>query len=191
MRAIVSLLVFLLLAVPATAGSFQVCFTPGEDCTGAIVAEIAAARQSVKVQAYGFTSPEIVGALIQARRRGVDVKVILDKGALGQEREETAAETLAAVGVPVLVDGAHAIAHNKVILIDGTTVLTGSFNFTAAAQNRNAENLLIVRDEALAGQYAANWTRHAGHSVPFAIDLATTPDNEPTPTHWRHHHRQR
>ena len=191
MRALLSLLLFLSLAVPATAGSVQVCFTPGEDCTGMIVAEVAAARRDVRVQAYGFTSPDIVEALAQARRRGVDVRIILDKGALGQEREEAAAETLATAGVPVLVDGVHAIAHNKVMVIDGTTVLTGSFNFTAAAQNRNAENLLILRDNALASQYAANWTHHAGHSVPFTADLATAPDDEPHPTRWRRRGRER
>lgn len=59
--------------------------------------------------------------------------------------------------MPVLIDAKHAIAHNKVIVIDGETVLTGSFNFTKAAQDKNAENLLILHDRKLAAQYAENW----------------------------------
>jgi phosphatidylserine/phosphatidylglycerophosphate/cardiolipin synthase-like enzyme len=151
----------------ALAGELQSCFTPGEDCAGEIVAALAAARHEVRVQAYGFTAPAIVAALMEARRRGVDVEVILDRGALAQRREEDAAQSLTRSGIPVLVDGAHAIAHNKVMVIDRTTVVTGSYNFTASAQSRNAENLLIIRDSTLAGQYAANWSHHATHSLPL------------------------
>jgi len=75
---------------------------------------------------------------------------------------------LANQGVPTMIDANHAIAHHKVIVIDGETVLTGSFNFTKAAQEKNAENLLIIRDPALAAQYTANWQAHAQHSQPYA-----------------------
>ena len=50
------------------------------------------------------------------------------------------------------------------MIIDGETVLTGSFNFTKAAQEKNAENLLIIRDKALAAQYTQNWDAHRAHS---------------------------
>ena len=66
-----------------------------------------------------------------------------------------------------MIDANHAIAHNKVIVIDGETVLTGSFNFTKAAQEKNAENLLIIRDPALAAQYTKNWDAHRQHSQPY------------------------
>jgi phosphatidylserine/phosphatidylglycerophosphate/cardiolipin synthase-like enzyme len=74
---------------------------------------------------------------------------------------------LANQGVPTMIDANHAIAHHKVIVIDGETVLTGSFNFTKAAPEKNAENLLIIRDPALAAQYTANWQAHAQHSQPY------------------------
>jgi phosphatidylserine/phosphatidylglycerophosphate/cardiolipin synthase-like enzyme len=74
---------------------------------------------------------------------------------------------LANQGVPTMIDANHAIAHHKVIVIDGETVLTGSFNFAKAAQEKNAENLLIIRDPALAAQYTANWQAHAQHSQPY------------------------
>lgn len=65
------------------------------------------------------------------------------------------------------IDAAHAIAHNKVMIIDGETVITGSFNFTKAAEEKNAENLLVIHDRALATKYMENWKEHAGHSAVY------------------------
>ena len=76
------------------------------------------------------------------------------------------ADQLSDGGVPILVDSVH-IAHNKVMVIDGATVITGSFNFTRAAQEHNAENLLVIRDAWVASLYARNWQERAGHSDPF------------------------
>ncbi|WP_231848931.1 phospholipase D-like domain-containing protein [Paramagnetospirillum magneticum] len=78
--------------MPVAAGEVAgVCFTPGEDCTGVIVREIGQARREVLVQAYSFTSPEITKALADARRRGVDVRVILDSSQLGQKKGQAGA----------------------------------------------------------------------------------------------------
>jgi phosphatidylserine/phosphatidylglycerophosphate/cardiolipin synthase-like enzyme len=68
------------------------------------------------------------------------------------------------MGIPTWIDARHAIAHNKVMVIDGATVITGSFNFTKAAEEHNAENMLVIRDEALAAKYTANWQAHVEHS---------------------------
>ena len=160
----IAFLASLLLALPAHAADIRTCFTPGDNCTGVIVSEIGAAKREVLVQAYSFTSAPIVKALADAKRRGVDVKVILDKSQSGQKKEGVAAETLATAGVLVFIDSAHAIAHNKVMVLDGERVITGSFNFTRAAQERNAENLVVVNEPAVAKKYAANWRVHAGHS---------------------------
>jgi phosphatidylserine/phosphatidylglycerophosphate/cardiolipin synthase-like enzyme len=59
--------------------AWQVCFTPGQDCTGLVVGEIDAARRSILVQAYSFTSVPILAALKSAHARGVDVEVIVNK----------------------------------------------------------------------------------------------------------------
>ena len=67
-------------------------------------------------------------------------------------------------GIPVKIDAQHAIAHNKVMVIDGETVITGSFNFTKAAEENNAENLLVIRDKKLAERYIENWKEHEKHS---------------------------
>ena len=91
--------------------------------------------------------------------------MILDKS---QEREEfSSAEFLIRAGIPTRVDPVHEIAHNKIIIIDDRTVITGSFNFTRAAEEHNAENMLVIGDPQLAEQYTANWYRHAYHSVAY------------------------
>jgi phosphatidylserine/phosphatidylglycerophosphate/cardiolipin synthase-like enzyme len=157
-------LALLSIAPPALAEplTWQVCFTPGQDCTGLIFDEIAGARRSILVQAYSFTSVPVLAALKAAYARGVDVEAILDKSSARVSKSRSryrAATYLSNAGIPVWVDSRVAIAHNKVMVIDGATVLTGSFNFTAAAQSHNAENLLVLRDSRLAALYQANWKR--------------------------------
>jgi phosphatidylserine/phosphatidylglycerophosphate/cardiolipin synthase-like enzyme len=162
--------VALFTAVPAIAGpDVQVCFTPEygntPSCTQDIVNALDSARRTILVQAYSFTSAPIAKALVEARRRGVEVKVILDKSA--NTHHYSAATFLAHMGVPVWIDAQHAIAHNKVMVIDEATVITGSFNFTKAAEEHNAENLLIIRNPVLAARYTDNWNKHLEHSPPY------------------------
>jgi phosphatidylserine/phosphatidylglycerophosphate/cardiolipin synthase-like enzyme len=142
-----------------------VCFTPGESCTQTIVEALGAAKQTIIAQAYSFTSAPIAKALLDAHKRGVQVQVILDKS---QRNDKcSSADFLANQGVPVTIDANHTIAHNKIIIIDGELVMTGSFNFTKAVQQKNAEKLLILRDPALAAQYVQNWEAHRQHSQPY------------------------
>jgi phosphatidylserine/phosphatidylglycerophosphate/cardiolipin synthase-like enzyme len=147
----------------ATLPAIEVYFSPHGGCTDAVVREIESARSTILVQAYSFTSSPIAKALVDARKRGVRVQAILDKSEL-KEGSYSEADFLAHVGVPTLIDAEHAIAHNKVIILDGQVVLTGSFNFTRQAETSNAENLLVIRSPALARQYTANWQLHAEHS---------------------------
>ena len=144
----------------------MVFFAPGGSPTAEVVAELNAAQRSVHVQAYSFTSAPIAKALVAAEKRGVDVEAILDKS--NRTANYSAADFLAHEGVPTFIDAKHAIAHNKIMIIDGGIVLTGSFNFTKAAEEKNAENLLVLHDAALAAQYEQNWQTHFAHSEPYA-----------------------
>ncbi len=114
------------------------------------------------VQAYSFTSAPLAKALLSAHRRGIRVEVVLDKSQRSQRY--SSATFLANSGIPTFIDDEHAIAHNKVMIIDRQTVITGSFNFTKAAEERNAENLLIMRSRELARIYLNNWLVHKNHS---------------------------
>jgi len=73
------------------------------------------------------------------------------------------------MGVTTYIDSKHAIAHNKIIIIDKETVITGSFNFTKAAEEKNAENLLIIRNKKLAEIYIDNWYKHKEHSEKYDL----------------------
>ena len=148
------------------ANSIQVWFSPKGGCTEDVVDELNRAKTSVFVQAYSFTSPPIANALVGAMRRGVKVQVILDKSQL--EEKNTELPFLAQSSVPTWIDSRHAIAHNKIMIIDGETVLTGSFNFTRQAEDHNAENLIAIHGaKDLAAQYTENWEAHQSHSEPY------------------------
>src|SRR5439155_26472871 len=82
-----------------------------------------------------------------------------------ETEQYSAATFLVNAGIQTLIDDQHAIAHNKVMVIDSATILTGSFNFTKAAEERNAENLLVIKDAPeLVKAYAANVQAHAAHA---------------------------
>ena len=132
--------------------------------------QLEAAKSAVLVQAYSFTSAPIAKALVDAHKRGVDVQVILDKSQ--RTAKYSSATFLRNMGIPTFIDDKHAIAHNKVMVIDGHIVITGSFNFTKAAEESNAENLLVIDDADLAQKYAANWRAHLAHSVPYEGNAA-------------------
>lgn len=146
----------------------QVYFSPKGGCTEAIVKNLDQAERYVLVQAYSFTSKRIAEALVDAHKRGVKVKVLLDKSQ--RHGKGSQLSLLVNAGIPVSIDTKHSIAHNKVMIIDGVTVLTGSFNFTNAAEDKNAENLLVVRDKTIAKKYRSNWNNHNNHSEPFGSD---------------------
>lgn len=141
-------------------------FSPAGGCTAEVVANIDGARREVLVQAYSFTSVPIAEALVNAGHRGVDVSVIID--APSAKENGSQAKYLASNGVTVRTDAAHKIAHNKIVIVDGTTVLTGSFNLSVSAELHNSENLLTVHSGALATRYVTNWHVHQEHSVPYA-----------------------
>lgn len=137
-------------------GTVEVAFSPNGGGAGIIINAITQAKKSIKVQAYSFTNADIAKALLDSSKRGVDVKVVLDKS---QETEKyTSATFLANAGVLVRIDDDFAIAHNKIMILDEETVITGSFNFTKAAEERNAENVLVIRgNKELAKLYLQNW----------------------------------
>ena len=133
----------------------ELCFTPPSGCGTLIAQEIARAKDSVYVQAYGLTSGIIVNQLIQAKNRGVKVQVLLDKSNVSDKWSKMM--DLVNANVSVRIDKVSGIAHNKVIIIDEQKVITGSFNFTNAADKRNAENIIIINNKSVAKEYLNNW----------------------------------
>lgn len=163
----------LLPATPTSADSaaapaqVSVCFTPPANCGADIVDRISAAKREIRVQAYGFTHRGILAALVAAKHRGVDVRVILDKSIHRASEGRSAysgATYIANAGIPVWIDDSVAIAHNKVIVIDRHLTIGGSFNYTTAADTKNAENVTFMESATVAGWYLANWNARQGVS---------------------------
>lgn len=140
------------------------CFTPPSGYGAVIANQISKAQESIYVQAYGFTSGEITKELINANNRGVKVRVLLDKSNIGAKYSKM--RDLRKAGIEVLIDEVSGIAHNKIIIIDGSAVITGSFNFTTSADIRNTENVIIVQNKPLAQKYLQNW--HARYEMSHA-----------------------
>lgn len=140
----------------------QVYFSPGGGGADAIVREIGNARKEVLVQAYALSAQTIVKALLDAQARGGAVRVILDKSEVTEGLSPSV--LLSNAGASVYMDGKHGLAHSHIIVIDRRTVVTGSYSFTKAAEEQNAEDLIIIRSQPLAELYRENWERHRSHS---------------------------
>jgi phosphatidylserine/phosphatidylglycerophosphate/cardiolipin synthase-like enzyme len=140
-----------------------VYFTPPVGAAAAIVRTIDASEREVLVQAYGFTHNAIAQALVRAHQRGVKVYVLLDKKS--EKTNRYVIDMLTQAQVDLRYDGKHAIAHNKVMVIDESVVITGSFNFTNSAETRNAENLLLLKSGELARRYKSEWQIHWAHGT--------------------------
>jgi phosphatidylserine/phosphatidylglycerophosphate/cardiolipin synthase-like enzyme len=143
-------------------GTIELAFTPGDAIDARIVAAIDGAEREVLVLAFSFTQQRIARALVAARERGVIVEIVADRTQT-RETPHGVVPLLVAAGVPVWLDGNYAAAHNKVIIVDAdaarAVTITGSYNFTTAAQKRNAENVVIFRDQAEVAQTYRSYFR--------------------------------
>lgn len=167
--ALISLMLCGTPSLAANGAQVQVCFSPplpgGCDPASAVIREIVAAKKSVHMQMYALTSREIVSALIDAKRRGLDVRVIVDRSQLESDHSDAyAVGRLLSADTPVLVDTIHGLMHDKILIVDNETVVTGSFNYTWSAENRNAENLIVIHDPTIAAEYGQNWSARVARS---------------------------
>lgn len=138
-------------------GIWQSCFTPNKKCQQLIIETIDQAKESINLQGYSFSDPEIVDALIKAHQRNVHVQVILDNFNL--KSKKTLLQKLIAEHICVRIDKPEGVAHNKIVIIDDRILITGSYNFSTSAYERNTENVLVIHDHTLAGEYLHNWQK--------------------------------
>lgn len=160
--------------LPAT-GSVEVAFSPWDDTEALLLRTLESAKSAIYVQAYVFTSRKLARALIEARRRGITVEVLADRE-MSLNGRASRIPQLVEEGIPVRLEFRYSAAHNKVILVDpllpGNAVVTGSYNFTYAARAKNAENVLVLRDNLkLARTYYNNYLRHREGAIPFQAAL--------------------
>ena len=120
--------------VPAVyAASIETGYSPEGTALQLVLKTIDSAQQEIRLMGYSFTSPEVAGALVRAKRRGVDVKVVLDwKANTGKQNQASLAamNLLVNAGIPVRTVSQYKIMHDKVIIADGRNIEVGSFNYT-------------------------------------------------------------
>jgi phosphatidylserine/phosphatidylglycerophosphate/cardiolipin synthase-like enzyme len=138
-------------ASSAPAGDVQVFFSRRDQPQQAIIQALGAAKSTILVAMYTFTDSQLGQALIDAHARGVQVTVYLDRSQAGERYSQ--AQAIAAAGIPVRISNNPHIMHNKFAVLDDAVVITGSYNWTHAADVDNDENLLILRDPQLAAAY--------------------------------------
>jgi phosphatidylserine/phosphatidylglycerophosphate/cardiolipin synthase-like enzyme len=154
----IRMILVLLLATGVLSTAADVYFSPNGGATDAVVREVNNAQHEILIQAYSFTSAPIASALVAAKNRGIKVEAILDKTNVKQGY--SVITFLENAGIPVYIDDQVKIAHSKIMIIDDTEVITGSFNFTKSAEFHNTENLLILKkDPHLIDRYLANFTK--------------------------------
>lgn len=145
--------------------NIEIYFSPEEKVTNVILDRIQHAKKSICVLAYSFTSKPISDALIHAYKNGIDVKIIIDGGQTDANR--TYADDCALSGIPTRLDTKYTIAHDKVMIFDEEIVLTGSFNFTNAAEYRNSENVVILYNKEIAKLYIDRFNYRLTHTRPY------------------------
>lgn len=144
--------------LPAQATNIEVGFSPEGSAQHLVLKTIGNARHSIRLMGYSFTSPEIAKALVAARKRGVDVKVILDEKGNQRRANWAAMDLLVSAGIPLRTVSRYNILHDKIIIVDNVTVKTGSFNYSRAAARNNSENVIVLHDvPQIAKQYLQHW----------------------------------
>ncbi len=188
LRTLVVLLLFPLLCNGPAWAKVEVYFSPNGGCDQAVIQLAGKAQSYLDAACYTFTLNTIADQLVAAKQRGVRVRVIVDKTQASQQSSQ--AQRLAAVGIPVLMNSHSGLMHDKFLVVDGRSVATGSFNWTASATQRNDENLVVFADElpvakAFAAQFDRMWhdsTRFVSISgAPAASSRSAPPQAAPPP----------
>lgn len=144
----------------------QMATAPDGGALDLVLNVIDSAKTSIRIAAYSFTSKPIAEALLRKQKAGVSVMVVMDKSQLTERY--TSATFLANVGIPVRINSRYAIQHSKVLVVDGDTVETGSFNYTDSAAKRNSENVLVIwHHPTLAKEYTTYWQRLWEEGEPY------------------------
>ncbi len=144
---------------PLPYSGISVYFSPKGGCEKAVVGAIKSAEHSIDVAIYAFTNRRIASALIGASKKGVKVRIIMDRETA--RSRSSVLPLLLKEGIPVrLKRGSRGgLMHNKYAIVDGKVVLTGSFNWTRSAETRNDENLVIIRSEEVAERFERNFEK--------------------------------
>ena len=138
-------------AEPSPEGNTQAYFSPGAACLDQINEQIASARRTIDICVFTITDNRISDRLVRAHARGIRTRVITDNDKSHDFGSDI--DRLRTVGIPVRVDQTEFHMHHKFAIFDAKTMLTGSYNWTRSAAERNEENLVVSTNLKLTSQY--------------------------------------
>jgi len=139
-----SVFILLFISFPSLA-EIKIFFSPDGGIREEIIKQIDVSQEYIDIAMYSFTSEPAAEALVRAKERGVRVRILLDK--LQAAGHYSRYQYFLDNGIRAITDVHGGIMHNKIAIIDGRILLTGSFNWTKSAEERNEENLLLFIDE--------------------------------------------
>lgn len=143
-------------------------FSPEAGGEALVLKVINSAQYELRLAAYSFTSPTVTKALIAAKKRGVDVLVVVDEERNRGPANLSVLTRLANAGIPVRTNAFYALHHDKYIIVDGRHVQNGSFNYTAGAAKSNSENVLVIWNDAnLAASFLKHWQSRWEQGIKF------------------------
>ncbi len=151
-------------SVEVSAASVEVWYGPEDRPLEHLVRMYDRAQRYIFVAVYGLTSPLTVKALVEAKRRGVDVRIVTDRERLEDAKQRTALSTLREAGIPIKINRHDALMHLKQAVIDDEINANGSMNQTTSGNRYNDERLDIIRDHALSvkarEKFLSLWNDH-------------------------------
>lgn len=146
----------------------QVGFSPEGSAQKLVLETIGNAKQSIQMLAYAFQAPDIAQALVDAEKRGVEVRVVVDKKRNRNKPSKKAMDFVTRYGVELRTNDHYHIHHDKTLIVDGNTVQTGSFNYAPSAEKVNSENVVVIRDmPEVSRQYVEHWQSRWNLGKPY------------------------
>ncbi len=143
---------------------YEVYFSPNGGCEARLLYWIRKANVSIHAMVFSITLDRIVDALISAHRRGIDVRIVMERSTIDSSGSDYG--KLKAAGVPIRLPTTHGLMHNKVAVIDEIVVITGSYNWTRDAEQSNSENMIILTNAKIANTYEREFQKIWSHSGP-------------------------
>lgn len=137
------------LAIPSPATTIEVFYAPEDAPLDRVVALYHRAHRYLYVSVYGLTYPRAVEALVAAKKRGIDVRVVTDRERLDDPKQRAAVNTLRLAGIPIRVNQHDGLMHMKQVVIDDEVNASGSMNHTTSGNRYNDERLDVITDKAI------------------------------------------
>jgi len=152
---------------PAT-GQIESAFSPEAGSEDLVLKVINSSEKTIRLAAYSFTSPRVVRALLDAKKRGVDVQIVVDEKGNKSKASIAALNLVVNAGIPTRTISTYAIHHDKFAISDSIHVQTGSFNYSQAAAKSNSENVLVVwNNPEVAASYLKHWESRFGQGSDY------------------------